>query len=99
MTIPVTATKGEADVLLNAAIDELKTQFGVGHPDDLADSQMYYLPQGVIGNAFAKVGTGISVYGDMWYVYFLIVHQVISFLLFDPCLERVPLQFLLGKGA
>ena len=79
MTVPMAATKGGDDVLVNAAIDELKTQFGVGHPDDLADSQMYYLTQGVIGNAYARISTGMSVYGDMWYVYFSIVHQVFLF--------------------
>lgn len=82
MTVPMAATIDAAGVLVNAAIDELKAQFGVGHPDDLADIQMYYLPQGVIGNAYALVGTGISVYGDMWYVYLSIVQRVISYPLF-----------------
>jgi len=35
---------------VNAAVEELKTQFVVESPDNLADILMYFLPQGVIGN-------------------------------------------------
>ena len=98
VTVPLAATINGAEGLVNAAIDELKAQFGVGHPDDLADIQMYYLPQGVINNAYALVETPVSVYGDMWYVYLSIVQQVISYPFSDPYFEHVPLLFVSGMG-
>lgn len=81
MTIPIAATKDKPGVLVNAAaVEELKAQFGVENPDNLADILMYFLPPSVIGNAYALVlvlGT-LSVYGDMWYMYLSLAHRVIS---------------------
>ncbi len=80
MTIPFAATKDKPGVLVNAAVGELKSQFGVGNRDNLADILMYFLPPSVIGNAYALVlvlGT-LSVYGDMWYMYLSLAHRVIS---------------------
>ena len=55
-----------AGVLQNAAWEKLTDEFGVDHLNKLADLQMFFMPQGEHGSAYAIMPGGISVYGDYW---------------------------------
>ena len=66
LDIPCCNHKDNAGVLQNAAWEKLKEEFGVDHLDKLADLQMFFLPRGVMGIAYAIMPSGVSVYGDYW---------------------------------
>jgi hypothetical protein len=57
---------GNAGVNVHHASVKLMEEFGVDHLDKLADLQMFFVPQGAEGGAYAFVQGSISVYGDIW---------------------------------
>ena len=65
-----------AGVLTNAAWEKLKDEFGVDHLNKLADLQMFFIPQGVHGSAYALMPSGISVYGNYWDGTSVLMHEV-----------------------
>lgn len=70
MTVSAAATKGNDGAIVNAAIAELNSQFGVTDPNSLANFQMYFLGPGIMdGVAYAWVPGTISVYGNGWQVH------------------------------
>ena len=66
MTVSAAATQENFDVIVNAVIAELNSQFGVTHPDSLADLQLYFMPPGVMEAAFAVTPGGGSFYDNGW---------------------------------
>ncbi|KAL3786416.1 hypothetical protein ACHAW5_002247 [Stephanodiscus triporus] len=76
VTVSVAATQGNVDAILNAVIAELNSQFGVTHPDSLANLQLYFMPPGVMGGAFAFMPSGISVYDNGWSDASVLMHEV-----------------------
>ena len=64
--IPCCNTNDNEPVLQNAAWEKLKEEFGVDHLNEFADLQMFFVPQGAEGGAYAFVQGSISVYGDIW---------------------------------
>ena len=65
-----------AAVLTNAAWEKLTDEFGVDHLNKLADLQMFFIPQGVHGSAYALTPSGISVYGNYWDGTSVLMHEV-----------------------
>jgi hypothetical protein len=53
-------------VLQNAAWEKLKEEFGVDQINEFADLQLFFVPQGAVGGAYAYHPGSISVYGDIW---------------------------------
>ena len=66
LDIPCCNHKDNGGVLQNAAWEKLKDEFGVDDLNKLADLQMFFVPQGAVGGAYAFVQGSISVYGDIW---------------------------------
>ena len=67
VTVTINMPAGNnAGVLTNAAWEKLVDEFGVDHLNKLADLQMFFIPQGVHGSAYALMPSGISVYGNYW---------------------------------
>jgi hypothetical protein len=54
----------------------LVDEFGVDHLNKLADLQMFFIPQGVHGSAYALMPSGISVYGNYWDGTSVLMHEV-----------------------
>jgi hypothetical protein len=65
-----------AGVLQNAAWEKLIEEFGVDHLDKIADLQMFFMPEGTHGGAYALTPSGISVYGDIWDGTSVLMHEV-----------------------
>ena len=64
--IPCCNTDDNGPVLQNAAWEKLKEEFGVDQINEFADLQLFFVPQGAVGGAYAYVPGSISVYGDIW---------------------------------
>lgn len=70
-TVQVTTSTSETDSVMRPAItEELKAQFGVTNPNQLADHVMYCLPANTMsGIAYAYINSWNSVYSNEWCTY------------------------------
>ena len=62
--------------LQNAVIGKLKDEFGVDDLNKIADHQMFFVPQGVVGGAYGYVPGSLTVYGDSWDGTSVLMHEV-----------------------
>ncbi|KAL3786417.1 hypothetical protein ACHAW5_002248 [Stephanodiscus triporus] len=74
VTVSIAATPENLNVIANAVIAELNSQFGVTNPNSLSDLQLYFMPPGVMGAAFAY-GTS-SYYDNGWSDASVLMHEV-----------------------
>ena len=65
MTVPNPTNVG-VDALENAVNDELRSQFGVTNPNQLANHLMYFLPPNVIPTALGYAPGDLTLYNDKW---------------------------------
>ena len=66
LDIPCCNHNDNGGVLQNAAWEKLKEEFGVDHLNKIADLQMFFVPHGVFGGAYAHLAGSISVYSELW---------------------------------
>ena len=66
MTVPYAATWDDWGGLANAVNDELRSQFGVTNPNQLANHLMYFLPPNVIPTALGYAPGDLTLYNDKW---------------------------------
>ncbi len=68
MTVSINATSGK-DAVYQAVEAELIAQFGVSHPNELANELLFFMPSGAIGHAEASPLSHQSFYNiDGWCV-------------------------------
>lgn len=78
-TVQVTTSTSETDSVMRPAItEELKAQFGVTNPNQLADHVMYCLPANTMGGiGYAYINSWNSVYSNEWCTYVSIqLHEI-----------------------
>ena len=68
MTVSINSTSG-VDAVYQAVEAELIAQFGVSHPNELANELLFFMPSGALGYAFSYGLSHQSFYNiDGWYV-------------------------------
>lgn len=68
VTVSINATNGN-DAVYNAVAEELIAQFGVSHPNELADELLFFMPTAALDYAFSSENSHQSFYNiNGWYV-------------------------------